>query len=60
MVAPLWCATYQDGRPAGGILATRWPHDLITIWYIQIERGHLLAIDTGAMMGLLLGVHYVK
>ena len=52
MVAPLWCATFQDGRAAGGTLADRRPHDLKTAAQAD-ERGHMLAIDTGAIMGLL-------
>ena len=54
MVAPLRCAAFQDGRAAGGTLADRRPHDLKTAAQAG-ERGHMLAIDTGATMGLLFG-----
>ena len=54
MVSPLRCAAFQDGRAAGGTLADRRPHDLKTAAQAG-ERGHMLAIDTGATMGLLFG-----
>ena len=53
MAVPLRYAGYQDGRTAGGIHAERRPHDLINT--SQTSGAACLAIDTGAMMGLLFG-----